>query len=42
MLDSQQVVNFLESLEHARVREAILALVCFDFNTAVQGMAALE
>lgn len=42
MLDSQQVAAFLESLEHARVREAIVALVCFDINTAIQGMAALE
>lgn len=42
MLDSLQVATFLESLEHARVREAVLALVCFDLKTAVQGMAALE
>ena len=37
MLDSQQVAAFLESLEHARIREAIVALVCFDINTAIQG-----
>lgn len=42
MLDSGQVANFLKSLEHVRIREAILALACFDTGTAIRGMATLE
>lgn len=41
MLDSAQVAEFLTSLEHTRVRDAVLALACFDFTTALRGMVTL-
>lgn len=41
MLHSNQVAVFLESLEHARIREAIQVLSCFDLATAIRGMVTL-
>lgn len=41
MLHSTQVAEFLTSLEHTRVRDAIVALACFDFTTALRGMVTL-
>lgn len=41
MLHSNQVEKFLASLEHPRIREAVLALACFDFTTMIRGMVAL-
>lgn len=41
MLHSAQVAQLLAALEHPRIREAILALACFDFTTAIRGMVTL-
>lgn len=41
MMHSDQVATLLEAIEHPRVREAVMALACFDFTTAIQGMVTL-
>ena len=41
MLHSDEVSELLSSLEHPAIREAILALACFDTNTALRGMVTL-
>lgn len=41
MLHSDEVAELLSSLEHPKIRDAILALVCFDATTALRGMVTL-
>lgn len=41
MLYSDHVAQLLAALEHPRLRDAVLAMACFDFTTALHGMVAL-
>lgn len=42
MLHARHVADLLESLEEPKVRDAILGLACFDMDTTIRGMVALE
>ncbi len=42
MLHTDQVAELLSAIEHPRLRDAVLAVACFDVQTAIRGMLALE
>lgn len=42
MLHTDQVAELLLALEHPKLRDAVLAISCFDLKTSIRGMLALE
>lgn len=42
MLHTDQVAELLSAIEHPRLRDAVLAVACFDLKTSIRGMLALE
>ena len=42
MLHTDQVVELLAALEHSMIRDTVLSMACFDLNTSIRGMLALD